>query len=266
MHALMRTAQHSIACTSWTLARVAMQTESTQAHRSHGRRHYPDSNPSGASTLHPHSPRLAFCAVNGTNNQSVRMIWTDALLVCFSDPDSSARLPAAAVRGTPRRTMQLSSDIAWQDDKHGTRTSRVWINGQRRQRQRRGWHAARASRSCEIRHEPRRSSCTVSAEPQRQCPTWPRPHATKTKRPPTAPEQRSNTKRHGPRDDARPGVARRALEKRPARGTPAGRPASVSRPGRAAIPTATELPAVFSSRPPLPGRVERQPGRRARAR
>ena len=131
-----------------------MQTESTQAHRSHGRRHYPDSNPSGTSTLHPHSPRLAFCAVNGTNNQSVRMIWTDALLVCFSDPDSSARLPAAAVRGTPRRTMQLSSDIAWQDDKHGTRTSRAWVNGQRRQR--RGWHAARPSRSCDIRHEPRR--------------------------------------------------------------------------------------------------------------
>ena len=237
-----------------------MQTESTQAHRSHGRRHYPDSNPSGASTLHPHSPRLAFCAVNGTNNQSVRMIWTDALLVCFSDPDiphasrprqygvlcaarcsSSAQISLGKTTSTGRGRAGHGSTVKGGSGAAGTRPGR------------RG-RAISVTSPDDLLH----SVCGAPA---------PVPNLAAAAR--NGNDARlscltGNTKRHGPRDDARPGVARRALEKRPARGTPAGRPASVSRPGRAAIPTATELPAV--SRPLLPGRIERQPGRRARAR
>ena len=69
-----------------------------------------------------------------------------------------------------------------------------------------------------------------------------------------------NTKRHGPRDDAPWGGA--AGAGKAARGTPAGRPASVSRPGRAAIPTATELPSLVRRSPD--GSKGSQEGARAR--
>jgi hypothetical protein len=154
---------------------------------------------------------MATWAVYETNNLSVRTIWTMPPLVCLFSPT-----PTFPHASWPRR--QQYGVVVPRTTCHGSTVKR------RPARLARG--PGRRGHTISVTSF-RRSPARLPAQCAERAPAAvpPRLHLHATK---TSPESGSgsNTKWHGPRLDA-PALPRR---REAARGTPAGRPASVSRP------------------------------------